>query len=147
MKIAHQITCPNPSPKPFSKSGKIVNLWPGQIPGKGQVQLRQGYKEKPLSTILCSLVQSAGVNMCLHPFDQKKLPCQDFLCFLCVCFWHQRVFNSNIGLWLYHSNAYFHFYITFSYVCEVSIIIKEFLVRIIVMTFKGHPDTILRFLT
>jgi hypothetical protein len=91
MKIAHQITCPNPSPKPFGQSRKIVNLWPGQIPGKGQVQLCQ---EKPLTTILCSHVHSADVNTCLHPFDQKKLPCQDFLCLPCVCF-QQRTTNSN----------------------------------------------------
>jgi hypothetical protein len=69
-KIALQITCPNPSPKPFSQSRKIVNLWPGQIPGKGKVQLYQGYKEKPLLTILCSHVCSAVVNTCLYPFDQ-----------------------------------------------------------------------------
>jgi hypothetical protein len=31
----------------------------------------------------------------LHLFDQKKLPCQDFLCLSCVRFWHRRVFNSN----------------------------------------------------
>jgi type 1 glutamine amidotransferase len=35
--------------------------------------------------------------MCLHPFDQKKLPCQDFLCLPCVWFRHWRVFNSNKG--------------------------------------------------
>jgi hypothetical protein len=35
------------------------------------------------------------VIVCLHPFDQKKLPCQDFLSLFCVCFWHRRVFNSN----------------------------------------------------
>jgi hypothetical protein len=35
------------------------------------------------------------VSTCLHPFDQKKFPCQDFLCLSCVCFWHQWVFNSN----------------------------------------------------
>jgi hypothetical protein len=23
---------------------------------------------------------SAGMNTCLQPFDQKKLPCQDFVC-------------------------------------------------------------------
>jgi hypothetical protein len=44
--------CPNPSPKPFSQSGNTVNLWPGQIPGEGQVRLHQGYKEEPLSAIL-----------------------------------------------------------------------------------------------
>jgi hypothetical protein len=38
--------------------------------------------------------------MCLHPFDQKKLPCQDFVYLSCVFFWHQRVFNSNnLGAW------------------------------------------------
>jgi hypothetical protein len=35
--------------------------------------------------------------MCLHPFDQKKLPCQDFLCLSCVYFWHWRVFNNIVG--------------------------------------------------
>jgi hypothetical protein len=33
------------------------------------------------------------------PFDQKKLPCQDFLCVSCVCFPHWRVFNSNKGIY------------------------------------------------
>jgi hypothetical protein len=37
--------------------------------------------------------------MGLYPFDQKKLPCQDFLCLL-VCFQHQSVFNpNNLGAW------------------------------------------------
>jgi hypothetical protein len=75
---------------------KSENLWPEQIPSEEQVQLRQGYKEEPLSAILCLHVCSAGVNTCLHAFDQKKLPCQDFLCLLYVCFQHwRRVFNSN----------------------------------------------------
>jgi hypothetical protein len=34
--------------------------------------------------------------MCLHPFDQKILPCQDFLCLSCVCFQYWRVFNANM---------------------------------------------------
>jgi hypothetical protein len=88
----HTLTHP---PKPFSQSREI---WPGQIPGEGQVQLHQGYKEEPLLVIVCSCVHSAGVNTCLHPFDQKKLPCQDFLCLSCVCFRHQRVINSNTSL-------------------------------------------------
>jgi hypothetical protein len=49
-----------------------VNFWPGQIPGEGQVQLHQGYKEEPLSAILCLHVCLAGVNTCLHPLDQEK---------------------------------------------------------------------------
>jgi hypothetical protein len=97
-KNAYQITCPNPFLKPFSQSKKIVNFWPGQIPGEGQVQLCQGYKEEPLLAILWLCVCSAGVSMCSHTFDQKKLPCQDFLCVLCICFQHQRVFNSNITI-------------------------------------------------
>jgi hypothetical protein len=76
--IDHQTACPNPSPKPFCQLEKTVNLWPGQIPGEGQVQLHQGYKKKTLPAILCSRVCSAGVSTGLHPFDQKKLPCQDF---------------------------------------------------------------------
>jgi hypothetical protein len=78
---------------PFIQSGKTVNLWPGQIPGEGQVQLRQGYKEEPLSAILCLRACLARVSTCLHPLDQEKLPCQDFLS-LFVCFWHWRVVNS-----------------------------------------------------
>jgi hypothetical protein len=97
-KIAHQTVCPNPSPKPFSQSRKTVQLWPGQTPGEGQVQLHKGYKERPLSAILCLCVCSAGVSTCLHPFDQKKSPCQDFLCLSCVCFQDYRVFNSNSGV-------------------------------------------------
>jgi hypothetical protein len=68
---------------PPSQLRKILKLWPGQNPGKGQVQLGQGYK-KPLSIILCSPVWSAGVSTCLHPFDQKKLPWQDLLSLLCL---------------------------------------------------------------
>jgi hypothetical protein len=86
VKIACQTVCPNPTPKPFCQLRKTVNLWPGQIPGERQVHL---------SDILCSHVCSAGVNMCLHPFHQKKLPCQDFLCLSCVCFWHWGVINFN----------------------------------------------------
>jgi hypothetical protein len=40
--------------------------------------------------LVCCL---AGVSARLHPLDQEKLPCQDFLSL--VCFWHQSVFNSN----------------------------------------------------
>jgi hypothetical protein len=115
-----QIVCPNPSPKPFSQSRKIVNLWPGQIPGEGQVQLWQGYKEKPLLAILCSRVSSTGVSTCLHSFDQKELPCQDFLCLLSVCFWHWRVFNSKrdkwyFMIWVYHSLT-IHLFSIFMYI-------------------------------
>jgi hypothetical protein len=39
---------------------------------------------EPLSVILCLCVCSAGVSTCLHTFDQKKLPCQDFLSLVCL---------------------------------------------------------------
>jgi hypothetical protein len=35
-------------------------------------------------TIWCLCVHSAGASTCLHPFDQKKLPCQDFLSLVCL---------------------------------------------------------------
>jgi hypothetical protein len=82
--IACQTICLNPSPKSFSQSGKIVNLWPGRIPGEGQVQLRQGYKEELQSSILCLCVCLAVVSTWLHPFDQEKLPCEDFLSLVCL---------------------------------------------------------------
>jgi hypothetical protein len=92
-KNACQITCQNPSPKPFTQSREIVNLWPGQIPGKGQVQLCQGYKDYFVNyfVLTCPLSWSE----CMLAFDQKKLVCQDFLCLSWVCFQHQRAFISN----------------------------------------------------
>jgi hypothetical protein len=88
-RIPVQLHCPpncmpNPSPNPFSQLGKIVNLWPGQIPGEEQVRLRHRYKEDPRSAILCFRVCAAGVSTCLHPLDQEKLPCQDFLNLVCL---------------------------------------------------------------
>jgi hypothetical protein len=76
--IARQTVCPNPSPKPFSQSGKTVNFWPGQILGEGQVQLHQKYKEEPLSAILCLCVCLAGVSTCLHHLDQEKIALSRF---------------------------------------------------------------------
>jgi hypothetical protein len=92
--IACQTICPSPSPKPFSQLREIVILWPGQIPGKGQVQLRQGYKKEPLSAILCLCVCLAGVSTCLHPLIKRNCLVKIF-CLLCVFFGHWRVFNSN----------------------------------------------------
>jgi hypothetical protein len=51
--------------------------------------------KEPLAAILCSRVSSAGVSTGLHPFDQKKLPCQDFLS-------HVSAFGT--GASLIHSN-------------------------------------------
>jgi hypothetical protein len=54
-----------------------VTLLPGQIPGEGQVQLRQGYKEEPVShfVLACSL---AGLSACLHPLDKEKIALSGF---------------------------------------------------------------------
>jgi hypothetical protein len=57
---------------------EIVNLWPGKIPSEGQVGLRQGYKEEPLSAILCFRVCLAGVSTRLHPLDQEKIALSRF---------------------------------------------------------------------
>jgi hypothetical protein len=77
--------CPKLSPKSLRQSREIVNLWPGQIPGEGQVWLSQGYKEEPLSAISCMSICLVGVSTCLV----------EIFCLLCVCFWHKRVINSN----------------------------------------------------
>jgi hypothetical protein len=61
-----------------------VKLLSGQISGERQGQLPQGYKEEPLSAILCLHVCLAGVSMCLNLLDQEKLPCQDFLSLVCL---------------------------------------------------------------
>jgi hypothetical protein len=75
--------CPNPSPSLLANWGR---LWTFDldIPGEGQVQLCQGYKEEPLSAILCLSACLTGVSTCLHPLDQEKLPCQDFLSLVCL---------------------------------------------------------------
>jgi hypothetical protein len=75
--LACHSACPNPSPKPVSLSGKTVNLWPGQIPGEGQIHLRHGCKES-LSAILCLCISLAGVSTCLHPLDQEKIALSRF---------------------------------------------------------------------
>jgi hypothetical protein len=59
---------------------------PGQIPGKGQVQLHQLYKEEPLSDILCSHACSLLI---------KRTCLVKIFCLLCVCFQPWGVFNSN----------------------------------------------------
>jgi hypothetical protein len=42
------------------------------------VRLCQGYKEEPLSAILCLRVCSVGVSTCLHPLDQEKITLSRF---------------------------------------------------------------------
>jgi hypothetical protein len=48
------------------------------MPGEGQVQLHQGYKEEPLSAILCLCACLAGVSTCLNPLDQEKIDLSRF---------------------------------------------------------------------
>jgi hypothetical protein len=74
--------CPNSSPKPFSQSREIARLWTSDLDKsqvRGQVrQLCQGYKEKPLSAILCCVfAQLEWAHACIL-LIKRILPCQDF---------------------------------------------------------------------
>jgi hypothetical protein len=112
-KFPAKLRAPNPSPRSFSQSRKTVNLWPGQIPDKGQVQLRQGYK-KPLSTILCSRLISWSEYV-LAPFWSKEIALSRLsLSLLCLflaqegLYFQHREYPRNLKLssGCVHSNSF-----------------------------------------
>jgi hypothetical protein len=78
-----------PSPKPFSLSRKTVNLWPGQILGKGQVQLCLGYRRSHCQPFCGHMsTQLEWIHACILLI---KINC--LVKIFCVS--HLSVFNSN----------------------------------------------------
>jgi hypothetical protein len=90
--IACQTAGPNPSPKPFSQSGKTVNLWPWQIPGEGQ-DIRRSHCQPFYTFVLLS-----GSEHMLAPSWSKENCLVKIFGLLGVCFQHRRVITSNIRM-------------------------------------------------
>jgi hypothetical protein len=69
---------------PLSVLANWERLWTSDL-DKSQVRGRYNcIRDVRRSHSWTFCVCSAGVNMCLHTFGQKKLPCQDFLSLMCL---------------------------------------------------------------
>jgi hypothetical protein len=82
--IVHQTACPNPSPKPFSQSGRLwtFDLDKSQVRGKYDCvrDIRRSHCQ-PLCACVFAQLEWAHARTLLI---KRKLPCQDFVSYVSV---------------------------------------------------------------